>query len=167
MEQTFSIAELAREFEVTPRTIRYYEAEGMLAPDRKGQRRIYSTRDRVTLALILRGKRLGFSLAEAKEIIELYDAPQGEKAESAMEQVGPECGPPVANTPRAVVLRGARLKSEVPETLRRLVAARGRFDLPIGGSLIEERLQRHLAFEKAGAIPEADPGIEKNERVEI
>jgi DNA-binding transcriptional MerR regulator len=78
MEQTFSIAELAREFEVTPRTIRYYEAEGMLAPDRKGQRRIYSTRDRVTLALILRGKRLGFSLAEAKEIIELYDAPQGE-----------------------------------------------------------------------------------------
>lgn len=78
MDQTFSIAELAREFEVTPRTIRYYEAEGMLAPDRNGQRRIYSPRDRVTLALILRGKRLGFSLAEAKEIIELYDAPQGE-----------------------------------------------------------------------------------------
>lgn len=78
MNQTYSIAELAREFEVTPRTIRYYEAEGMLAPNRKGQRRIYSPRDRVSLALILRGKRLGFSLAEAKEIIELYDAPQGE-----------------------------------------------------------------------------------------
>ena len=78
MTETFSISELAREFDVTPRTIRYYEAEGMLDPDRKGQRRIYSPRDRVTLALILRGKRLGFSLAEAKEIIELYDAPQGE-----------------------------------------------------------------------------------------
>ena len=78
MTQTFSISELAREFEVTPRTIRYYEAEGMLAPARQGQRRIYSPRDRVTLALILRGKRLGFSLAEAKEIIALYDAPQGE-----------------------------------------------------------------------------------------
>ncbi len=78
MTQTFSISELAREFDVTPRTIRYYEAEGMLAPARKGQRRIYSPRDRVTLALILRGKRLGFSLAEAKEIIALYDAPQGE-----------------------------------------------------------------------------------------
>jgi DNA-binding transcriptional MerR regulator len=78
MTQTFSISELAREFDVTPRTIRYYEAEGMLAPARKGQRRIYSPRDRVTLSLILRGKRLGFSLAEAKEIIELYDAPQGE-----------------------------------------------------------------------------------------
>ena len=78
MTQTFSISELAREFDVTARTIRYYEAEGMLAPARQGQRRIYSPRDRVTLALILRGKRLGFSLAEAKEIIALYDAPQGE-----------------------------------------------------------------------------------------
>jgi DNA-binding transcriptional MerR regulator len=78
MTQTFSISDLAREFEVTPRTIRYYESEGMLEPRRQGQRRIYSLRDRVTLALILRGKRLGFSLAEAKEIIDLYDAPQGE-----------------------------------------------------------------------------------------
>ena len=78
MTQKYSISELAREFDVTPRTIRYYESEGMLAPDRQGQRRIYSTRDRVKLALILRGKRLGFSLAEAKEIIGLYSAPQGE-----------------------------------------------------------------------------------------
>ena len=78
MTQSFSISDLAREFDVTPRTIRYYEAEGMLEPLRQGQRRIYSLRDRVTLALILRGKRLGFSLAEAKEIIDLYDAPQGE-----------------------------------------------------------------------------------------
>lgn len=78
MTETFSISDLAQEFGVTPRTIRYYEAEGMLEPGRKGQRRIYSPRDRVTLALILRGKRLGFSLAEAKEIIDLYDAPQGE-----------------------------------------------------------------------------------------
>lgn len=78
MAQSYSISDLAREFDVTPRTIRYYEAEGMLEPLRQGQRRIYSLRDRVTLALILRGKRLGFSLAEAKEIIDLYDAPQGE-----------------------------------------------------------------------------------------
>lgn len=81
MAQTFSISDLAREFEVTPRAIRYYEAEGMLEPQRRGQRRIYSLRDRVTLALILRGKRLGFSLAEAKEIIDLYDAPQGESGQ--------------------------------------------------------------------------------------
>jgi DNA-binding transcriptional MerR regulator len=78
MEQTFSISDLAREFDITPRTIRHYEAEGLIAPAREGQRRIYSGRDRVRLALVLRGKRLGFSLAEAKEIIDLYAAPQGE-----------------------------------------------------------------------------------------
>tara|TARA_A100001037_G_scaffold216894_1_gene194736 strand:+ start:150 stop:548 length:399 start_codon:yes stop_codon:yes gene_type:complete len=78
VEQTFSISDLAREFRVTPRTIRYYEAEGLITPGRDGQRRIYSGRDRVRLALVLRGKRLGFSLAEAKEIIDLYSAPQGE-----------------------------------------------------------------------------------------
>lgn len=78
MDQTFSISDLAREFDVTPRTIRHYEAEGLIAPARDGQRRIYSGRDRVRLALVLRGKRLGFSLAEAKEIIDLYSAPQGE-----------------------------------------------------------------------------------------
>lgn len=78
MEQTFSISDLAREFEVTPRTIRHYEAEGLISPAREGQRRIYSGRDRVRLALVLRGKRLGFSLAEAKEIIDLYAAPRGE-----------------------------------------------------------------------------------------
>lgn len=78
MEQTFSISDLAREFDITPRTIRHYEAEGLIAPARAGQRRIYSGRDRVRLALVLRGKRLGFSLAEAKEIIDLYSAPQGE-----------------------------------------------------------------------------------------
>ncbi|MEP4887991.1 MAG: MerR family DNA-binding transcriptional regulator [Alphaproteobacteria bacterium] len=78
MEQTFSISDLAQEFDITPRTIRHYEAEGLIKPDRDGQRRIYSGRDRVRLALVLRGKRLGFSLAEAKEIIDLYAAPQGE-----------------------------------------------------------------------------------------
>ncbi|MBT3400532.1 MAG: MerR family DNA-binding transcriptional regulator [Rhodospirillaceae bacterium] len=78
MKQTFSISDLAREFDITPRTIRHYEAEGLITPARDGQRRIYSGRDRVRLALVLRGKRLGFSLAEAKEIIDLYSAPQGE-----------------------------------------------------------------------------------------
>jgi len=78
MERAYSISELAAEFDITPRTIRYYESEGLIAPAREGQRRIYSARDRVRLALVLRGKRLGFSLAEAKEIIDLYAAPHGE-----------------------------------------------------------------------------------------
>jgi DNA-binding transcriptional MerR regulator len=78
MERTYSISELADEFDITPRTIRYYESEGLIDPAREGQKRIYSARDRVRLALVLRGKRLGFSLAEAKEIIDLYAAPHGE-----------------------------------------------------------------------------------------
>ncbi|MNQ40640.1 HTH-type transcriptional regulator CueR [compost metagenome] len=75
--QTYSISELARELDVTTRTIRFYEEQGMLLPTRRGQERIYTAKDRVALKLILRGKRIGFSLAECKTLIELYD-PQGD-----------------------------------------------------------------------------------------
>ena len=83
MPETYGIAELAREFEVTPRTIRFYEAEGLLAPLRNGQRRVYRPRDRTRLRLILRGRRLGFRLADVREIVELYDAPSGEAGQLA------------------------------------------------------------------------------------
>lgn len=73
-EQTFTISELAREFDVTTRTIRFYEDQGLLEPQRAGQRRIYSRRDRVRLMLILRGKRIGLSLLEIRELFDLYDA---------------------------------------------------------------------------------------------
>ena len=73
MSQEYSISELAAEFDITTRTIRFYEAEDLLHPKRRGQTRIYSEQDRVHLKLILRGKRLGFSLAESKELITLYD----------------------------------------------------------------------------------------------
>lgn len=76
-----TIADLAREFGVTARTIRFYEAEGMLSPERAGTQRLYHPRDRVRLKLILRGKRLGFSLAEIREIIDLYDSAPGEVAQ--------------------------------------------------------------------------------------
>jgi DNA-binding transcriptional MerR regulator len=78
MAERFTITELSREFDVTTRTIRFYEDEGLLAPDRRGQARIYGPRDRVRLRLILRGKRLGFSLSEIKEILDLYDREPGE-----------------------------------------------------------------------------------------
>ena len=78
MGQTYTISDLSREFGVTTRTIRHYEAEGLLTPARDGQNRIYSARDRVHLKLILRGKRLGFSLREIAELFEMYDAPNGE-----------------------------------------------------------------------------------------
>ena len=74
-----SIGDLAREFDVTPRAIRFYEDEGLLSPRREGSRRVYSKRDYVRLKLILRGKRLGFSLAEVREMLELYDSAPDER----------------------------------------------------------------------------------------
>jgi len=74
-----SIGDLAREFDVTLRTIRFYEDEGLLSPRRDGSRRIYSKRDQVRLKLILRGKRLGFSLADVREMLELYDSAPDER----------------------------------------------------------------------------------------
>ncbi|CAE6917394.1 MULTISPECIES: MerR family transcriptional regulator [Pseudomonas] len=76
---TYSISELARELDITTRAIRFYEEQSMLSPERRGQERIYSSKDKVTLKLILRGKRIGFSLAECKELIELYDPGQGNR----------------------------------------------------------------------------------------
>ena len=78
MGTTFTISELAREFGVTTRTIRFYEDEGLLSPGREGTNRIFSQRDRVRLKLALRGKRLGFSLAEIRELFELYDISRDE-----------------------------------------------------------------------------------------
>ena len=72
--RTFSISELAKEFNVTTRTIRFYEQQGLLSPKRQGQTRIYNAKDRVRLMLTLRGKRLGFSLAESKELFDMYDS---------------------------------------------------------------------------------------------
>ena len=69
----FSISELSREFDVTPRAIRFYEDQGLLAPRREGQRRIYTPRDRTRLKLTLRGKRLGLTLAEIRELIDMYE----------------------------------------------------------------------------------------------
>src|SRR5207302_10513128 len=75
----FSIGELAREFDVTPRTIRFYEDRGLLAPRRDGQRRIYTPRDRTRLKLTLRGKRLGLTLAEIRELIDMYEPGRDER----------------------------------------------------------------------------------------
>lgn len=78
MTQHFTITELAREFDVTPRAIRFYEDQGLLAPSREGAsglRRVYSSRDRTRLKLTLRGKRLGFTLSEIRELLDLYESP--------------------------------------------------------------------------------------------
>jgi DNA-binding transcriptional MerR regulator len=70
----YSIGDLAGEFALSPRAIRFYEDQGLLAPQRIGGNRVYTKRDRARLSLILRGKRLGFSLADIKEMLDLYDA---------------------------------------------------------------------------------------------
>ena len=75
----FSISELATEFDVTPRAIRFYEDHGLLAPTRAGQRRIYSPRDRTRLKLTLRGKRLGLTLSEIRELIDMYEPGRDER----------------------------------------------------------------------------------------
>lgn len=76
--RTWTISELSAEFGITPRAIRFYEDEELISPTRQGQARIYAARDRARLALILRGKRVGFSLDEIKEMLDLYDVKDGQ-----------------------------------------------------------------------------------------
>ena len=73
--KSFTIAELAREFDITPRAIRFYEDMGLLAPARAGRNRVYTQRDRTRLKLTLRGKRLGLALQEVKQLVDMYDSP--------------------------------------------------------------------------------------------
>jgi len=75
--ETYTISDLCEEFGVTARALRFYEDEGLIAPKRQGLTRIYSWRDRARLAWILRGKRVGFSLADIREMIDLYDLGDG------------------------------------------------------------------------------------------
>lgn len=79
MSDSHTITDLAKEFGITTRTIRHYEDEGLLAPRREGLNRLFSQRDRVRLKLALRGKRLGFTLAEIRELFDLYDLARDEK----------------------------------------------------------------------------------------
>jgi DNA-binding transcriptional MerR regulator len=74
MSKTFTIRQLTKEFSVTARTLRFYEDEGLIAPERRGQTRIYGVKDRARIILILRGRRLGFSLAEIREFLALYNS---------------------------------------------------------------------------------------------
>jgi DNA-binding transcriptional MerR regulator len=81
MTSTYSIGELAKALDITPRSIRFYEEQGLLTPQRNGQNRVYHKKDKVRLKLILRGKRLGFSLAETKTLFDLYDSHQNSQAQ--------------------------------------------------------------------------------------
>ena len=85
MSQTYSITELAREFDITPRAIRFYEDQGLLAPSRagSGKNRVYTNRERTRLKLTLRGKRLGLTLSEIRELIDMYEPGRDERPQLA------------------------------------------------------------------------------------
>ena len=81
---TYTITELAREFDITPRTIRFYEDQGLIKPKREGSSgrvRVYGARDRIRLKLTLRGKRLGLTLSEIKDLVDMYDSPKDSSAQ--------------------------------------------------------------------------------------
>ena len=81
---TYTITELAREFDITPRTIRFYEDQGLISPKREGNGgrvRVYGARDRIRLKLTLRGKRLGLTLSEIKDLVDMYDSPKDSSAQ--------------------------------------------------------------------------------------
>ena len=83
IDRTYSISELAREFALTTRAIRFYEDQHMIAPERRGRARVYRERERVRLKLILRGKRLGLSLTEIRDLLDLYEVARNERAQLA------------------------------------------------------------------------------------
>jgi DNA-binding transcriptional MerR regulator len=89
-ERTWTIAQIAEEFDVTHRTLRYYEDKGLVSPERRGTQRIFHPRDRVRLALVLRGKRLGFPLDEIATIVNMYDETPGEAGQLRylLDQIG-------------------------------------------------------------------------------
>jgi DNA-binding transcriptional MerR regulator len=82
-DRTYTIRQLCNEFKVTPRSLRFYEDKGLLAPVRQGLNRIYSNRDRARIQLILRGKRVGFSLSEIRDMLDLYDKDEWHAAQAA------------------------------------------------------------------------------------
>ncbi len=84
MAELFTIGELAAAFALSPRAIRFYEDQGLLAPERVGTQRVFTNRDRARLKLILRGKRLGFTIADIREFLDLYDAEGGNRRQLEM-----------------------------------------------------------------------------------
>lgn len=84
MTKYYSITELTREFDISTRTLRFYEDEGLIRPERRGRTRVYRSADRHLIAQILRGRRIGFTIAEIREIVKVYKEPPGEAGQLTM-----------------------------------------------------------------------------------
>jgi len=122
--RTYLIGELAREFGLTARSIRFYEDEGLLAPARAGTSRIYTHRDRARLVLICRGKRLGFSVREIKDFLDLYDAADPRREEQ-MRFLKSRCADRIGALERQL--------ADVRRTLDELRTIEGRIDEHLAG----------------------------------
>jgi DNA-binding transcriptional MerR regulator len=121
-DRTYSITELCREYEVTPRTLRFYEQKGLLHPARRGWTRLFSYKDRAKLQLILRGKRAGFALEEIKEMLDLYNLRDGQLTQlrvsstkmrerlAALKKARIEMDEAIADLERTVILVDGMLK---------------------------------------------------------
>jgi DNA-binding transcriptional MerR regulator len=134
----FSISELAAQFGITPRAIRFYEDEELIKPTRQGQTRIYSARDRARLALILRGKRVGFSLVEIKEMLDLYDLKDGQATQLSYSIK--------KFSERINALE--RQQADIEQALGELRAGRARLELMLAG----KRPNRQPADEEHGRL---------------
>jgi DNA-binding transcriptional MerR regulator len=121
VSRTYSIGELTKELGLTTRTLRHYEAEGLIAPERRGQTRLYTARDRARISLILRGRRVGFTLAEIGEILDLYDIGDGGQTQLAHARA--------KFTERIALLE--RQRADIDESLA---------DLRLGLTMIENKL---------------------------
>ena len=138
IDPTWTIREIADEFDVTHRTVRHYEELGLITPERRGTTRVYHRRDRTRLALILRGKRLGFPLEEIRTIIDLYDRPRG-KASQLEYVLGADRRAPhrpraASSRPRGRPHRAGRVRAPLPGRPRpaRLTAPGRRHVVPYG-----------------------------------
>ena len=110
MQDLFSVNQLAEELGVTPRAIRFYEAKGLIAPRRAGTTRVFDRRDRARLMLVLRGKRLGFSLASIREFLDLYDADRTQEAQLRL----------LLDSTRERIRELERQRVDIDQTLREL-----------------------------------------------
>jgi DNA-binding transcriptional MerR regulator len=129
-DRTFTIGELCAEFDVTPRTLRFYEYKELLAPRREGQKRLFTCRDRARLKLILRGRRFGFALDEMKDLLDLYDVDRSQVTQLA-----------------AILEASERHLAEMVEKRDALDAAITDFEQQMaeGRRLLDERLQATAA----------------------
>ena len=145
-ERTFTIRQLCVEFTCTPRALRFYEDKGLLAPARQGLNRVYSYRDRARLKLILRGKRVGFGLAEIAEILDLYEKPDGGAAQLTLARK--------KFAERVALLE--RQQADIEESLAELRLGLTMIDNKLAERHEEEREQPRIRLTGYGVMPAED-----------